>query len=478
MGKTIVQTAADLKDGNISSVELTKQYIKDIRTKNLTLNAFLDVLEAEAVDQAHESDERRAEGKTKGMLDGVPLAIKDNILIEGTRTTAGSKILENYQAVYDATVIRKLREHGAVFLGKTNMDEFAMGSSTENSAYGPTKHPRDLERVPGGSSGGSAAAVAADLCVAALGSDTGGSIRQPAAFCGTVGLKPTYGRVSRYGLIAMASSFDQIGPMTKTSADAGLLFEYMMGNDPLDHTSLPNALFQPNLPKRLDGMRIGIPKQAMQQDGLQDAVASHFGDAIEVMKKLGATVKEIDLPYADEALAVYYVLMPCEVSANLSRFDGMRYGIREKADSLIKTYSETRGKYLGEEVRRRILLGAYALSEGYQDQYYGQAQKLRRLIRQAYHQAFEEVDIIATPTTPTTAYTHGEKTEDPLAMYLGDIYTVSANVTGLPAISIPVDDYEGLPIGMHLMASANREDLLIDAGFAYEQLRDDVSIYS
>jgi len=478
MGKTIVEVASELKDGVLSSVELTKQYIKDIRTRNLTVHAYLDVLEAEAIDQAHASDERRAEGKSRGLLDGIPLAVKDNILIEGTRTTAGSKILENYQAVYDASVIRSLREAGTVFLGKTNMDEFAMGSSTENSAYGPTNNPRDLERVPGGSSGGSAAAVAADLCVAALGSDTGGSIRQPAAFCGTVGLKPTYGRVSRYGLIAMASSFDQIGPLTKTSADAGLLFEAMMGRDDFDQTSSMSMPFQPKLPKRLDGLRIGIPKQAMEQDGLQDAVASHFGDAIEILKSLGATVKEIDLPYADEALAVYYVLMPCEVSANLSRFDGIRYGVRAQANSLLDTYTETRELYLGEEVRRRILLGAYALSEGYQDQYYGQAQKLRQLIRRAYNQAFEEVDIIATPTTPTTAYKLGEKTEDPLAMYLGDIYTVGANVTGLPAISIPVDGHEGLPIGMHLMAEAHKDDVLIDVGFAYEQQRDNVSIHS
>ena len=478
MGKTIVQVATELKDGKISSVELTKQYIKDIRTKNLTLNAYLDVLEAEATDQAHASDERRAKGESNGMLDGVPIAVKDNILVEGTRTTAGSKILENYQAVYDASVIRVLRENGSVFLGKTNMDEFACGSSTENSAYGPTKHPRDLLRVPGGSSGGSAVAVAADLCVAALGSDTGGSIRQPAAFCGIVGLKPTYGRVSRYGLMAMASSFDQIGPLTKTSADAGLLFEAIMGQDPHDHTSSISRPFQPKLPKRLDGLRVGIPRQALEQQGLQDAVASHFGDAIEVLKSLGASIKEIDLPYADEALAVYYVLMPCEVSANLSRFDGIRYGVREQADNLLSTYSNTRGKYFGEEVRRRILLGAFALSEGYQDQYYGQAQKLRQLIRKAYAQAFEEVDIIATPTAPTTAYKFGEKTEDPLAMYLGDIYTVAANVTGLPAISVPVDDHEGLPIGIHFMAEANKDDLLIDVGFAYENTRDNVSIYS
>lgn len=477
-GRSIVQTAAELKAGTLSSVELTKQYIKDIRTKNLTLNAYLDVLEAEASDQAYASDERRARGESKGLLDGVPIAVKDNILIEGTRATAGSKILENYQSVYDASVIRLLREQGSVFLGKTNMDEFAMGSSTEHSAYGPTKHPRDLERVPGGSSGGSAAAVAADLCVAALGSDTGGSIRQPAAFCGIVGLKPTYGRVSRYGLMAMASSFDQIGTLAKTSADAGLLLEAIMGQDPYDHTSSISRPFQPKLPKRLDGLRVGIPKQALEQEGLQDAVASHFGDAIDVLKSLGASVKEIDLPYADEALAVYYVLMPCEVSANMSRFDGMRYGARERADTLLRTYCDTRGKYLGEEVRRRILLGAYALSEGYQDQYYGQAQKLRRLIRNAYMQAFEEVDIIATPTAPTTAFKLGEKTEDPLTMYLGDVYTVGANVAGLPAISVPVDDHEGLPIGIHFMTEAHKDDLLIDVGFAYENTRDYVSIHS
>lgn len=478
MGKTILEAAEELKNGRLSSAELTKQYIKDIRTRNLTLNAYLDVLESEALDQAHASDERRAKGESRGILDGVPIAVKDNILIEGTRTTAASKLLENYQAVYDASVIVRLREQGCVFLGKTNLDEFACGSSTERSAFGPTKHPRDLERVPGGSSGGSAAAVAADLCVAALGSDTGGSIRQPAAFCGTVGLKPTYGRVSRYGLIAMASSFDQIGPMTKTVGDAGLLFELMAGQDAYDHTTSASMPFEPKLPKRLDKLRVGIPKQALEQDGLQDAVASHFQDAVNVLKSLGAEVKEIDLPFVEEALAVYYVLMPCEVSANLSRFDGIRYGARERSSNLLETYMHTRGKFLGEEVRRRIMLGAYALSEGYQDQYYGQAQKVRQLIRKAYYQAFEEVDVIATPTAPTTAYKLGEKINDPLTMYLEDVYTVGANVTGVPALSVPIDDHEGLPIGMHLMAQPFKDDLLIDVGYAYEQTRDDVSIYS
>lgn len=467
---TIASAAKALKEKSVSATELVRAYLDQTRARNIVLNAYLDVHETVAIEQAIESDERRMKGEPLGDLDGIPLAIKDNILIQGTRTTAGSKILETYKATNDATVIKKLRDEGAVFVGKTNMDEFAMGSSTENSAYGPTQHPRDPERVPGGSSGGSACAVAADLCVAALGSDTGGSIRQPAAFCGIVGFKPSYGQVSRSGLIAMASSFDQIGPMTKTVEDAAILFRALAAPDPLDQTTSMGRPFHPAFPKTLEGVRIGLPKQAWG-DGMQDGVREHVNEAVEILKALGADVKEVDLPYADEALAVYYILMPCEVSANLARFDGIRYGIRETSGTLLETYLQSRGKGLGEEARRRVMLGTYALSKGYYDAYYRQAAKVRTLIRDAYTKVFEEVDILVTPTAPSTAFKRGEKTHDPLAMYLEDVFTVGANVAGLPAISVPCGDHVGLPVGLQMVAQRFADDKLIDAAYAYEQAR-------
>lgn len=469
LGKTIVSAAAGLKAGDFTSVELTKAYLQQIRGLDITLHAYLDVLEDLAVNQALESDERRAAGKTYGPLDGVPMAIKDNILIAGYRATAGSRILETYQATYDATVIEKLREAGAVFLGKTNMDEFAMGSSTERSAYGPTKNPRDIERVPGGSSGGSAAAVAGDMCVAALGTDTGGSIRQPAAFCGIVGFKPSYGRVSRAGLMAMASSLDQIGPMTKTVEDAALLFGAMYGLDPKDQTTADGGVVKAKLPTKLDGVRIGVPSQAWRGEGMSDGVRAQTENGLKVLKALGATLVEIDLPYADEALAVYYVLMPCEVSANLARFDGMRYGRRETGASLIETYEKSRGLGLGEEVRRRVMLGAYALSKGYYDAYYRQARKVQTLIRRAYRDAFKEVDLIVTPTAPSIAFKIGEKMSDPLAMYLEDVFTVGANVAGIPAISVPCGTDDGMPVGLQLLGPAMGDAAVLDAAHAFEQ---------
>ncbi|PIP60640.1 Asp-tRNA(Asn)/Glu-tRNA(Gln) amidotransferase GatCAB subunit A [Candidatus Uhrbacteria bacterium CG22_combo_CG10-13_8_21_14_all_47_17] len=467
---TIASAAKALKEKTVSATELVRAYLDQIRVRNIVLNAFLDVHEGAALEQAIESDERRAKGEAFGDLDGIPLAIKDNILIEGTRTTAGSRILETYKATNDSTVIKKLRNEGAVFLGKTNMDEFAMGSSTENSAYGPTQHPRDPERVPGGSSGGSACAVAADLCIAALGSDTGGSIRQPAAFCGIVGFKPSYGHVSRSGLIAMASSFDQIGPMTKSVEDASLLFKAIAGSDPLDQTTSMGRPFNPSFPKNLKGVRIGLPKQAWG-DGIDAGVRAHVEEAIEIIKSLGAIVTEVDLPETEEALAVYYILMPCEVSANLERFDGIRYGRRETSDTLLETYLNSRGNGLGEEVRRRVMLGTYALSQGYYDAYYRQAAKVRALIHQAYTRVFEEVDILLTPTTPSTAFKRGEKTDDPLAMYLEDVFTVGANVAGVPSISLSCGDHEGLPVGLQMTAQRFADDELIDAAYAYEQAR-------
>ncbi len=463
------EASAGLAAGDFSSVELTKAYLAQIRGLNLSIHAYLDVFEGTAMDQAHLSDERRAAGKLLGELDGIPLAIKDNILVAGHRATAGSQILANYQASYDATAAKKLRDGGAVFLGKTNMDEFAMGSSTEHSGFGPTKNPHDLERVPGGSSGGSAAAVAGDMCVAALGSDTGGSIRQPAAFCGIVGFKPSYGSVSRSGLMAMASSLDQIGPMTKTVADAAMLFDAIRGTDVLDQTTTKRDFtFEPRM--KLDGVRIGKPRQAWGE-GMTDGVREQAEDALETLKALGAEIVDIDLPYTEEALAVYYVLMPCEVSANLARFDGMRFGQRVTKPSLIETYLASRSSALGEEVRRRIMLGTYALSKGYYDAYYRQARKVQTLIRRAYRTAFENVDLIVTPTAPSTAFKFGEKMSDPLAMYLEDVYTVGVNVAGLPAVSLPCGLDDGMPVGLQFIGPMGGDGALLSAAHAYEQSR-------
>ncbi|KAA0205625.1 Asp-tRNA(Asn)/Glu-tRNA(Gln) amidotransferase subunit GatA [Candidatus Uhrbacteria bacterium] len=471
-----IRSAADgLASGAFSSVELVKSYLQQIRGLNPALNAYLDVFEGSAIDAAIESDERRAAGKARGPLDGVPIAVKDNILIKGHRATAGSRILETYEAAYDATVIAKLRDAGAVFLGKTNMDEFAMGSSTEHSAFGPTRNPRDHARVAGGSSGGSAAAVAADICVAALGSDTGGSIRQPASFCGVVGFKPSYGRVSREGLMAMASSLDQIGPITKTVEDASILLQAIYGPDPKDQTTADGGAVRPGLPSRLEGKKIGVPRQAWRATpssdgagGMTPGVRAQTENTLGILKSLGATLVEIDLPYADEALAVYYVLMPCEVSANLARFDGIRYGRREPAVTLIETYEKSRGLGLGEEVRRRIMLGTYALSKGYYDAYYRRARKVRTLIHRAYREAFKDVDLIVTPTTPSIAFGLGEKTSDPLAMYLEDVYTVGANVAGLPAITVPCGLDDGLPVGFQFIGPSMGDAAVLDAAHALE----------
>lgn len=467
LNHTIVSATEGLSQRQFSAEELTRTYLAQARGLNVALNAYLTIDEEGAVAGARASDERRAAGQERGPLDGVPLAIKDNILIQGLRATGGSSILDRYIATYDATVITRLKEAGAVFLGKTNLDEFAMGSSTEHSAFGPTKHPRDLERVPGGSSGGSAAAVAADMAVAALGSDTGGSIRQPASFCGLVGFKPTYGSVSRYGVMAMASSLDQVGPMTKTVSDAALLFEVLRGQDRYDQTTVVTPPVRLQQRTDLRGVRVGLPRQAWGQ-GIADGVRTHTEAALERMRELGAEIMEVDLPYADEALVVYYVLMPCEVSANLERFDGMRYGERVAAATLLDTYLQSRGTGLGAEARRRIMLGAYALSQGYYDAYYRQARKVQTLIRRAYSQAFEAVDVLVTPTAPSTAWKIGEKINDPLAMYLEDVFTVGVNVAGLPAVSLPCGDHEGLPVGLQLIGNRLADGQLLSTAYALE----------
>jgi aspartyl-tRNA(Asn)/glutamyl-tRNA(Gln) amidotransferase subunit A len=469
LNHTLASAADGLASGAFSAEELTRAYVAQANALNIGLNAYLEIWEPEALEEARQSDRRRAAGQTFGVLDGIPLAVKDNVLVQGRRASAGSKILENYVAANDATVTRQLKGAGAVFLGRTNMDEFAMGSSTEHSAYGPTKHPTDPTRVPGGSSGGSACAVAADLCVAALGSDTGGSIRQPAAFCGVVGYKPSYGRVSRSGLIAMASSLDQIGPLTKTVEDAARLAEVIQGQDPLDQTTVASSSLAFEKKTDLRGVRVGLPRQAWG-DGMTEGVRTHVSRAVEELKRLGADVKEVDLPYTDEALAVYYVLMPCEVSANLSRFDGIRYGHRETGSNLFETYALSRGHGLGAEPRRRVLLGAYALSKGYYDAYYRQARKVRTLIRRAYDAVFQDVDVLVTPTAPSTAFRLGAKTEDPLAMYLEDVFTVGVNVSGVPAVSVPCGSHEGLPVGMQFIGARQQDAALLAVADAYERL--------
>ncbi len=464
---TIAEARAQLDRGNISSRDVTQACLDQIRSLDGAVHAFLEVHAQEALAAADRSDIRRAEGRTDGVLDGIPLAIKDNILVQGKRCTAGSKMLVNHIAASDATAVRRLKEQGAVILGKTNMDEFAMGSSTEHSAFGPTTHPRDPERVAGGTSGGSAAALATNMCIGALGSDTGGSIRQPASFCGVVGLKPTYGRVSRSGLIASASSFDQIGPMTKCVEDAELLFSALHGQDSLDQTTVETRAFERMQLTDLKGIRIGLPRQAWGE-GMSDGVRERVTAAIERLRELGAEIIDIDLPYTDEALAVYYVLMPCEVSANMARFDGMRFGVRKENLPLFETYAQSRAEGLGPEVRRRILLGTYALSRGYYDAYYLQAKKVQTLIRRGYEAAFHQVDFLLTPTAPTTAWNIGEKSKNPLAMYLEDVFTVGANVAGVPALSIPCGDSQGLPVGMHVAGRWFDEARLLAVAKTYE----------
>ncbi|MBI2451208.1 MAG: Asp-tRNA(Asn)/Glu-tRNA(Gln) amidotransferase subunit GatA [Parcubacteria group bacterium] len=457
---TIKQLHEGLVKKEFSSTELTSDFLNRIREKDKAIHAFLSLNSEEAIGQAEKVDEMISQGEKIDVLSGIPCAVKDNILVENLPATAGSKILENYIAPYDATAIKKLKEKKSIFLGKTNLDEFAMGSSTENSAFGPTKNPVDLNRVPGGSSGGSAAAVKAGMCAFALGSDTGGSIRQPASFCGVVGLKPTYGAVSRYGLMAMASSLDQIGPITKTVEDAEIVFDAMAGYDLLDSTSVKFPI--PDLRFKIQGLRIGIPKEYFQK-GLDPKVDEAIKKAIKQFEDLGASIEEISLPHTSDALASYYLIMPSEVSANLARYDGIKYGLSKEGDDLISVYLNTRKEGLGQEVRRRVMLGAYALSAGYYDAFYLKAQKVRALIKQDFEKAFSKVDLLLTPTSPQTAFKFGEKTADPLAMYLADIYTVPVNLAGLPAISIPVEPVGGLPIGLQIIGRWFEEKLILKA---------------
>ncbi len=471
---SLLEAAALLRTGEASARALTQACLDRIASLNAQLNAFLTPTPDLALRQADAADHALAEWRRRGgppppLLCGIPLAVKDVLCLEGIRTTAGSRILEGFRPPYTATSVQRLIDSGAVLLGKTNTDEFAMGSSTENSAFGPTRNPWDLSRVPGGSSGGSAAAVAARLCFAALGTDTGGSVRQPAAFCGITGLKTSYGRVSRYGLIAYGSSLDTVGCMARSAADLAPLFQAIAGHDPLDSTSMPDpvpavALDDPDL----RGLRLGVPREYFIE-GMQPAVEAAVRQAIDVFRSLGAEVQPISLPHTDLALPVYYLIAPAEASANLARYDGIRFGPRLEAPTLLEQYFETRGALFGAEVKRRIMLGTYALSAGYYDAYYAQAQKVRTLIKADFEAAFHEVHLIACPVSPTTAFGIGAHGDDPLSMYLEDVFTLPANLGGVPGIAFPVGfDSNGLPIGMQLNAPHLGEALLLKACHAYQ----------
>ena len=469
---TVSELLKALAAGETTSEELTRAYLDRIAALNGELNAYITVCEDSAIAQAREADAQRAAGSTAPLL-GIPIAHKDLFCTEGVLTTSGSKILHNFVSPYDATVVERLREAGAVMLGKTNMDEFAMGSSNESSYYGAARNPWDTNKVPGGSSGGSAAAVAADLCAMATGTDTGGSIRQPAAFCGVTGIKPSYGRVSRWGMIAYASSLDQAGPITKSAEDAALLLNLMAGADEKDSTSLtmPKEDFTRDLNAPLTGLRIGLPKQYFTEQ-LNPAIADAIRTAVGEMEKLGAVVKEIELPNSELALSAYYVIAPAEASTNLSRFDGVRYGYRcENPKDLEDLYKRSRSEGFGEEVKRRIMIGTYALSAGYYDAYYRKAQKIRRLVKADFAQAFADVDVIIGPTTPSPAFGL-DSIKDSVTMYLEDIYTIALNLAGLPGISVPAGFVDGLPVGMQIIATDFAEAKLLNVAHQYQQVSD------
>jgi aspartyl-tRNA(Asn)/glutamyl-tRNA(Gln) amidotransferase subunit A len=462
----IADAAKKLAAKEISAVDLARACAEEAKQKNPELNAYLEIFD-DVEAQAKEADERRAQGEA-GTLLGIPLAVKDNILIQGKHASAGSRMLENYVATYDSTAVAKLKKEGAVFLGRTNMDEFAMGGSTENSAFGPTKNPHDTTRVSGGTSGGSAAAVAANMALGALGSDTGGSVRNPASFCGVVGFKPTYGAVSRFGLIAAVSSFDQIGPLTKTVGDAELLFNAIKGKDPLDSTSIEFPRTDLNSGSPRSGLRksIGVPRALLAQ-GVDADVLEAFEASLKKLQGEGYEVVDIELPSVSLALAAYYITNFAEVSSNLSRFDGVRYGLSQKGSTLLEDYAKSRGAGFGPETRRRIMLGTYVLSAGYYDAYYGKAGLARTQLRKEIEQAFEKVGVLATPTMPTPAWVVGEKS-DPLSAYLADIFTITANLTGNPAVSLPAGTAaragKELPVGIQFTAAHGDEAALFSVG--------------
>lgn len=471
---TISQLREKLLAGETTSVDLTKAFLARIKATDDKVNAFITVCEEEALTAAAAADQRIATGDV-APLTGIPLAVKDIFNTIDVRTTCGSKILDNYISPYDATAVAKLREQGAVIIGKLNMDEFAMGSSNENSAAGSVKNPWDLQRVPGGSSGGSAAAVAAGQALATLGTDTGGSIRQPASHCGVVGLKPTYGRVSRYGVIAYASSLDQVGPLARTVEDCALMLGAVAGYDPADSTSVDTPVpdYLASLKEGVKGKKIGLPKEYFI-DGLDADVKQAVEAAIETYKSLGAEIVEVSLPHTDYAVACYYLIATAEASSNLARYDGVRYGVRkDNGEGLIGMYQQSRAAGFGDEVKRRIMLGTYALSSGYYDAYYIKAQKVRTLIRQDFLDAFEQVDLLLTPVAPTPAFKIGEKTDDPLQMYLSDIFTIPLNLAGTCGLSLPCgSSSEGLPIGLQLLGKPFAEAELLQAAWAFENATD------
>ena len=464
--------ARKIKKGEVSSEEATKSVIQRIEQMEPTINAYITVMAEKAIERAKGIDSRRAKGEDIGPLGGVPMAIKDVIIIAGTRTTAGSHILENFISPYNAHVIEKLIEAGAVFVGKTNTDEFAMGSTSETSYFGPPKNPHNTNMVTGGSSGGSATAIAADECIAALGSDTGGSIRQPAACCGVVGMKPTYGRVSRYGLVAFASSLDQIGPFSRDVRDTALVLNVIAGHEPRDSTSvdLPVPDYTHALVDDVRGMVLGVPRET-SAEGIDPQVAQSVEEAIAVLKKMGARIVEVSLPHSSYALAVYYIIAPCEASSNLARYDGVKYGFRAGGtQDLLDMYQETRWQGFGAEVKRRIMLGTYALSAGYYDAYYLKASRVRTLIRRDFEAAFEKCEAILLPTAPTPAFKIGEKVDDPLQMYLSDILTIPCNLAGLPGLSLPCGfSQEGLPIGLQILGNLFQEEKILRVAYAFEK---------
>jgi aspartyl-tRNA(Asn)/glutamyl-tRNA(Gln) amidotransferase subunit A len=466
---TVHEAAERLRSGDVTSTELTRAVLERIDAVEGSVHAYITVLQDRAMAMAEAADRRRAQGEDGALL-GIPIALKDVLCLSGERTTGGSRILEHFVPPYSATVVERLRVAGAVFVGKTNMDEFAMGSSTEHSAFFPTHNPWNLDMVPGGSSGGSAAAVAADMALASLGSDTGGSVRQPAAMCGVVGLKPSYGRVSRYGLLAFASSLDQIGPFTKTVTDAAILLQAIAGIDPSDSTTAPEPVpeYRAALTRDLRGMKLGVPREYFVE-GMQPGMEALVRGAIEAVRQQGAELVDVSLPSTPYALATYYIIAPAEASANLARYDGIRYGYSAGASTMWDNYNQSRGRGFGEEVKRRIMLGTYALSEGYADQYYRQAQRARTVIKAEFDDVFRRCDALLAPVSPIVAFKLGQKLHDPYQMYLCDVCTLPVNIAGLPGISVPCGMLEGLPVGLQVIAPAFGESAALRVAYAYEQ---------
>lgn len=472
---TIAQAAADLRNKTISAVELTQQYLDRAKQYNGALNAYITISEDAALAAAQDADGSLARGEA-GPLTGIPFGVKDAICTQGIRSTGAAKILDNYIPPYDATVIAKIREQGGVIVGKQNCDTFGHGASNENSQYGPAKNPWNLSKVPGGSSGGSSAALAADMCVYSIAEDTGGSIRYPAAFCGVSGLRPSYGRNSRYGIMPMASSLDTVGPMAKTVEDIAIIMEQIAGQDRFDATTLPNPVpkYTTDIAVELQpGMTVGLPKEYFEMEGLSSEVASAVEQAIKQFESLGVTVKEVSLPHTKYAVATYYIIVPSEDSSNLARLDGIRYGVRHETELLKDVYMRSRAQGFPDEVKRRIMIGTYALSAGYYDAYYKKAQKVRTLIKQDFEQVFEEVDALITPTAPTTAFGLGEKSQDPLEMYLSDVFVSPSALAGIPGLSVPCGfDSTGMPIGLQILGPRLGESVILQLGHQYQQHTD------